>query len=177
GFNLHSHEALGNLARTCNETFALKIEEVFTAEDFAAAFGNSAARREGFFGSCSWAIQQVTLNLERELPEAEAFDPVPKLKEIATSTGADCIGEEGIDPAGRPVRLLELPGCSVRSSQAVFTRDNKSPGPDKNPLRRKRINLCAVLSPELFHLNAPILDRWQAEAAIPGPWSARVLFK
>jgi len=58
GFNLHSAESLGNLARLCNETLELKLPERFSEEEFRQ-IGFSASAKEGFFGRYTRLIKSV----------------------------------------------------------------------------------------------------------------------
>jgi hypothetical protein len=168
GFNLHSHEALANLARIGNDVFEMKIEEVFQPEDFRRVFDASSSRNRGFFGNCSWAVDKLVLYLNLQLSEDEPFDPIPHLAAICKEAKRDFFVEQDTEARGSIRRVFEFPGCSGQSSEDHLSNSER---------RFKQIYLACDLSPELLHLNAPLLDNWYRQVPFPQPWSARIAFK
>ena len=169
GFNLHSHEALANLARICNETFELRIDETFQADDFRGVFAESLYRNGGFFDKYSCAVEKITFHSHVQVPEAEVFDPFPALQKICHSGGVEILTDEQTDKNQQPQTQIDLPGCSITAYQSILNT-----GKDPSPV--KDIHISGALSPELFHLNAPLLDNWFREAAFLQPWHAQIHF-
>lgn len=152
GFNLHSADALGNLARTCNEVFQLRIDERFTKDDFNAIFTDAAAAEESFFGAWTFAIEDVYITTDPLPVLAEAEDRgLPRLAELAKAAGLD---------VGFPTEknLLDLPGCRVEIVGNMVK--NETDGTEK----LSRYFSC-VCSANLMHLTVPVLDRWLDEFA------------
>jgi hypothetical protein len=86
GFNLHSHEAIGNIVRICNERFGVKIDESFNPEDFDNITRNIVGRGIGFFGDQTWAVDYISFQTTRPIPSA-GYDPLPILDEICKQAG------------------------------------------------------------------------------------------
>ena len=152
GFNLHSADALGNLARTCNEVFQLRMDERFSKDDFSAIFTDQAAAEESFFGAWSFAIEDVYISTNPLPALAEAEDRrLPRLAELAKAAGLD---------AGFPTEknMLDLPGCRVE----IVGETVKDEADGKEKVRR---HFSCVCSANLMHLTTPVLDRWLDEFA------------
>ncbi len=111
GFNLHTHDALGNLARICNETFDMKMNETFSGEDFDNIISKTMGR-SGFFGRQAWAIDAIKVNTNGDCT-SDDFNPIPALHELCNRAGMNCNSatagslHEGIKAQ------LEQPGCGI----------------------------------------------------------------
>jgi hypothetical protein len=175
GFNLHSHDAMGNLARICNKEFDMKIDESFSGEDFDNIISNTTGHIAGFFGSQTSAIERIQLESRADSP-AEDFNPIPALHTICKKAGTNChYSSEGNSP-GDINANLEQPGCTVKF-QNFLTRQrvHNPPAPPTMVDSRQYIFECS-LSPELFHLNAPLLDQWLGEIQFPKPLWISIIF-
>ena len=151
GFNLHSADALGNIARTCNEVFQLRMDERFTKDDFSAIFTEQAAAEESYFGAWTFAIEDVYINPTFAKPLAAAGKLLPRLAELARAAGLD-VGQ----PADKT--MLDLPGCRMEIRQET----TKDPADGRESAG---VGISCVCSPNLLHLTAPVLDRWFDEFA------------
>jgi hypothetical protein len=169
GFNLHSYETLANLARVCNDSFSMKIDETFTKEDFNLVFAGSRGQMRGLFGGHSWAVEKVTFHSKVELPERDAFNPFPQLQKACSSAGVRIMSFEETKADQQPRWQIDLPGCSMSAYQQVLET-----GPGLS--RLTALYLSGDLSPSLFHLNARALDEWFNLAAFPAPWAASLHF-
>jgi len=165
GFNLNSHESMGNLARICNEVFELKLNESFCKEDFDGVFAAVEARQQGFFGKWAWAIEEIQLEIEAMYGEDETFQPLPKLFELCNSTGVEATADKTSDS------IVHLPGCTIALSTGI-----KMFGKPQ-PTRKSVTNVRCRLSPELFDLTAPILDQWRNAAPFQEPCDVSIRFK
>ncbi|HTL55993.1 MAG TPA: toll/interleukin-1 receptor domain-containing protein [Candidatus Limnocylindrales bacterium] len=171
GFNLHTHDALSNLARICNQNFKRRLKEAFTQEEFSAIFADSLLQNQGFFGDTTWAILDITVEADRELREGEDFDPIPLLAKSATDSNVQFVTASATDPAQQVNRRLEFPGCNVylkRTKRTQMKGDKKTFEVDQ---------LTCFLSSQLFHINAPLLDHWYTQAPWSVPWNVKVRFK
>src|ERR1035441_3197699 len=171
GFNLHSYEAMENLARICNETFQMKIKESFCHADFDSVVSSIAGHGIGFFGDQTWAIDAIEIHAStRSLPD-KSYNPVPAFNEVCRKAGMNCFitaTENNEWPLGVK---FEQPGCLIEfnhyedsaESQRRRNRARMREGP-ADPPNPIGFNFQCVLSPELFHVNAPLLDQWLIEA-------------
>jgi hypothetical protein len=154
GFNLHSSEAMGNIARVCNEEFLLKMDEGFTGDEFKAIFENADLQSQTFYGKSSVFIEEIMVQFSKQLPQAEPFKPFDSLAVILERSGAKCRELE---------TQFEFHGCNISLSYL-----NQPAG---QALHTVQCNVAA----ELFHVSAPFLDTWHQE--YPGPWRTAVVFK
>jgi hypothetical protein len=181
GFNLHSYEALGNLARTCNEVFELKMDEEFTKEQFEVAFLGSSSTDNNYFGRSTWFIEHIYVQSERKIiPANETFDPMPKLMEIIYASKMEAVMREGNDGYSRWAKQVELPGCivsitKIHQAPARKAATANQPATENPPMNH--FEIVSNISPELFHLNAPILDQWYAQAALSHSDSVSIRFE
>jgi hypothetical protein len=185
GFNLHSCEAMGNLARICNDKFQRKIPETFSREDFNNSIGNIIGHGAGYFGEQSWAIDKIEVKITKKLSDL-SYNPIPAFDEICKKAGMNCFAtttEEGNEAL---YAQFEQPGCLIefahredsdeRSERVRGNRMRETTG--AAPIKPKPIDYVfkCTLSPELFHINAPLLDRWLMQAGIGTPLSVSVFF-
>jgi hypothetical protein len=173
GFNLHSFEAMGNLARICNEEFDLKMVETFTAEEFGALFVNSTSTGQNFFGQFSDLLLNVSIRANIEIAEGDHFDPLPKLKEIAATAGLEPLLYTPAHTKDKMEQILDLPGCSV---SVALTKSDR-PQSLATATDKQHLTISATISPELFHLSAPLLDKWYAEAGFHHGYTASIRTK
>jgi hypothetical protein len=183
GFNLHSHEAMGNLARICNETFNMKVNETFSKNDFENAVANIIGLGTGFFGDQAWAIDSIFLYANGNISDKK-YNPFPALGGICLNGGMKCYWntkEQMPSVYNNNMELeaiLESPGC-----QGTYTIHDTTPRraiqnpPAKTEDPLHQYNLTVTLSPELFHINAPLLDKWIKEEKLSGKVSARIIFR
>lgn len=153
GFDLHSHEAMRNLARLCNDTFRMKIKEVFSPQDFKRVFGVSSHKIGGFFAAYSFAVAQVKFHATIRVPQSAEVNLIPALLEITKTARVECMTHERTESGREPRTQIDRPGCCIGISQSI-TQYGGEPAPVKE------VSIYGSLSPDLFHLNAPILDKW-----------------
>jgi hypothetical protein len=167
GFNLHSHETMGNLARICNEVFTLKMAEAFDTNDFKTVFASLAAKPEYFFGEWTDSIQEIAIHTKYDSQEEMALPA--KLVEIAKSHGVEATLQKP-DPKTGNHRTAEVDfsGCSVWISEGIVENIQA-------PTIHSYGAYC-TLSPQLFHLTADILDRWHQAARFRTPYWVSVHF-
>jgi hypothetical protein len=162
GFNLHGAESMANVVRLCNQQFAAKILESFTPEDFARVFAKSIAETQGFFGKFSRFISRIWLRQygEKE-PTWEPVKAIPTLIEISRNANVEFseykTGNEGGIKADE---IFETPGCEVTVSYD---------GNDEQSI------ICSF-SPQLFHINAPLLDISYSKVVGKRRWFAELNF-
>ena len=184
GFNLHAPESMGNLARICNETFGMKINETFTKTDFDNAVGNILNESAGFFGNHTWALDSIKIESTGTIPRNE-FNPFPALGEICLNGGMKCFWAAKKDEASvfnQNIELsaeLESPGC--KGTFCVFGNKpkakNSSIPVEPTEAEPKKYRLSLTLSPDLFHINAPLLDKWIKEVQFPAEIKVRINFR
>ena len=167
GFNLHSHESIGNIVRICNERFGVKIDESFKSEDFESITRNIIGRGVGFFGDQTFAIDSVKITLKGNIPNDD-FNPFSELNDLCKKLGMSCHSSaRKVSPSSYNqtvfIANFELPGCigsfsfsetPVRPQTTVQSAQTKI----ENPPKPYRIEF--TLSPELFHVNASVLNQW-----------------
>lgn len=180
GFNLHTHDAIGNLARICNETFDMKINESFCRADFDNVIANTASHGAEFFAGQSWAIDVVILVSQADLPAGD-FNPIPALCAVCDKAGTNYHFTTTGNPLGNHEVDLEQPGCTVKFQKFEIREKVKPPGgvqaaPPTVTVRWAYSVRC-TLSPELFHFNAPLLDQWLEQAGFASPFRAYVSFR
>ena len=173
GFNLHSHETMGNLARICNDTVEMKIKESFSPEDFASIVANTKCHGPGFFGDC-WAINALKITVRDSIPDD--FNPIPALNDICRKAGMNCYYSQKGDPGTKLDIRFEQPGCIVEfGSSTVRERANSPDGAPAVPVRRNS-NIDCTLSPELFLINATLLDQWIEQVRFAAPFILTIEF-
>jgi hypothetical protein len=166
GFNLHSHEAMQNLARVCNKKFDMKIKEPFHIADFKRVFGALPHKGGGFFGHHSFAIDHVGFHVQLRFPENEEITLIHSLTEIAKSAGVECTAADPVEPGRVPRTQVDLPGCIISLSQDSRHYAGELPV--------KEAHISGLLSPDLFHLNAPVLDKWFRHCPVFTPWQVSI---
>lgn len=162
GFNLHSDEAMGNIARTCNDVFGMRMDEAFGPDDFKMVFAAGGNFQEGFFGEFGWAISDVDIRMEADAPPTVDFNPLPVLEKICKQRNVEPAVVEYSESSGNLSGEIEIPGCVAKTS-CDHVYDNKS---------NHRENRCSVfcdLGSELFESNAELIDQWSIEAVLPKP--------
>ncbi len=166
GFNLHSHEALQNLARVCNKKFDMKIKESFSAADFKQVFDALAHKGGGFFGHRSFAVERVEFYVQLRFPETEKITLLSNLTEIAKFEGVDYSAYDLAEHGQVPRTQVDLPGCCISMSQDIRNYSGEPP--------IKEAHISGSLSPDLFHLNAPLLDKWFKHCPVFIPWRVSI---
>jgi hypothetical protein len=157
------------------------MDETFTADEFNLLFADSTSGTQRFLGQFSDCIDDVHLKAFCAKPEGDDYDPLPLLKEIGTAAGLDPLLYQAIDGYGHSFTMLELPGCSTSVRKLdppdSKTKETAADGnvPPEGPQRWFQIRV--VLTPDLFHLNAPLLDKWYVEAGFRHDYSASIEFK
>lgn len=167
GFNLHSHEAMRNLARMCNKKFEMKINESFSTEDFKRVFGALPHKAGGFFGNYSFIVEQVRFDSSIRLPETAEVNLIPKLQKIAKAARVECVAYNKTEHGQTPRIQIDLPGCCISSWEEIRNYSGEA-GPVKE------VSVSGSLSPDLFHLNAPVLDKWFKQCAEFTPWNVSI---
>jgi len=178
GFNLHSHEALGNIVRICNERFGVKIEEAFNEEDFYDITHNLTGFGEGFFGAQCPSIDYISIVVTRKLSTVE-FNPIPALEEMCKEANMRCRQLDPKDNDGFLSVSVEQAGCEItfqhsedpQKRQARFANRPVEKGVPHNYF------IECKLSPELFHINAPLLDGWFKKVGIAFPVNLTIHFR
>ena len=158
GFDLRTAENLASIARTCNEVFQMKIQEVFTERDFEP-IAAERAQFKGFFGTLEPIVGNIHVTCYRDYLN-EAAVPRPRLLEkLAEANGLQYHTDTKTDEqVGSTTATVTLPGCTVSWIC--------------NPLRNQqndevlRFAFTATLTPQLFGTTAPVLDQWR-EQAVP----------
>jgi hypothetical protein len=191
GFNLHTYEALGNIARICNEELKLEMPEIFKPDDFHNIVRQMTGHGASFFGDYSWAIEEIKVSSVNDIP-SENYSPIPALDEICKKAKIKCRSKTQMKnvPLGHDNGLLvsdfEQPGCVITFSHTEDgeeqrarlqrIREHKASGsPAEKPVPRKYSFNC-TLSPDLFHVNAPLLDQW-FETAKLGTLKVQIRFR
>lgn len=173
GFNLHTHEAIGNIARICNEKFAMKINEVFRVEDFDSIMGNAGGVGHAFFGEFTDAIHFVSVSFEKALLSPD-YNPIPSLHDLCQKAGMNCYYSTTNPPkedttrperpgASRLISKFEQPGFIGTFSIIAGTQ--------------KQYRVSFTLSPELYHINAPLLTEWLEAMQINSPIEVNIQFQ
>lgn len=161
GFNLHSHEAMSNLARICNEVFELRIDESFTEGDFGAVFAEREKRTHGPLGEYIQTVDAIRAQVRKAVREGELFQPLVELPKVAVETkmGVRFFRER---PDSEP-RGFEILGCTAQ------LESSKKEG-------ELRYLLYCDISPRTFDLNATFLDSWRSLGFADCMWRVEVRF-
>ncbi len=189
GFNLHSHEAMGNIVRICNDALSGKMQESFTAEDFESLVSKMTGRGASFFGDYSWAIDEITMSCSGDIT-SESFNPIPVLENICKKAGMPCRcntrfkNEHMAHDNGLLISNFEQAGCKIafehkedaeaQKARLQKNKELKTSGAAQEKAIPKRFSLKCTLSPEMFSVNAPLLDDWFKQASITEPVLVRV---
>ena len=164
GFNLHSHAALTNLARVCNEVCEAKIKEDFTPDDFQKVFGAAGPLTGTYFGPWTAAIDTLSLESKVKITKDAPWHPVADLlasfQEHSPEVPAETkqAGERGDHT---------LHGKGISAGQRVYNQSSPGEGYD--------CQLSIQLVPELLHLYAPAMDKW-FQATKPPPLATTIKF-
>lgn len=173
GFNLHSHDAVANIARICNKVFDMKIIESFSREDFENVIAHTQMSGGGFFGDLLGAIDAIKLYRSGDVPSRD-FNPIPILHALCHSTGTNCHSSTSGDLPDTLKARFEQPGCTVEFENFQIGKpvDSEDAG-----AYRRAYRIECVLSPELFHLNAPLLDQWLEQTCLESSIYVDILFR
>jgi hypothetical protein len=171
GFNLHSHEALGNLARICNDTLGLKINETFSPRDFENINNTLVGVAGGFFGNEAETIESIYIEANGFRIPGFEFDPIPLLKELCEKAGTVCFNSFKVANTHALHSSFEQPGCLVEfehsESQAVAKdRAHRIFGPVQSFTDKLTGGIHITLSADLFHVNAPLLNDWFTKTSV-----------
>jgi len=161
GFNLHSHEALGNIVRICNQSFDLKMEEAFSVGDFDNVFADSMLEQRGFFGEHTSAIESIIIRSAFALPATGTPDPSASFAQACKDANIETVSDSNTD--GNGIVHTELQCCGCRLQVAVPTTDCG--------------RIFCALSPELCHINAPILDKWLSTFPLQAKPGVEIIFR
>jgi hypothetical protein len=153
GFNLHSFGSMGNLSRICNEVFAMKMNESFSEADFDSVMSSSMTFSAGVFGDLTWAINAVSIESETKLPPRDSSS-FSGLRDICQKARITC------HPLTGHRSGLEMPGCEVTLQTYSYSEQVSVEGGKKKNIQKEFSRVHCELSPELFHLNAPVLEEW-----------------
>jgi TIR domain len=192
GFNLHSHEAMGNLSRICNDVLSCKIPETFSSDEFEKIAGKIIGHGFSFFGDYSWAVDEIKISSVGDIPSHD-FCPIPKLEEISKQAKMKCRAKTRLKNAymahdnGLLISDFEQPGCVImfehkedaneKDGRLQRAREQgKSVTLADKPIPKKYSFDCS-LSPELFHVNAPLLDQWFETAKFALPLNVQICFR
>jgi hypothetical protein len=184
GFNLHSHDAMGNIARICNKTLEGKMQESFTPKDFENLVSKMTGRGASFFGDYSWAIDEITISCTSDIP-LENFNPIPALEEVCKKAGMPCRSKTGLknqymahdnellfsdfEQAGCEIKFEHKEDAEAQKARVQRNKEFKTTGaPQEKPIP-KHYSLNCKLSPEMFNVNAPLLDEWFEKVKIAKP--------
>jgi hypothetical protein len=155
GFNLNCHEAMANLARTCNRKFGLRIDETFSAEDFEKIKREISALDFGFFGEQTHLIHHINLYCDDIVLANAGCAPIASLLRICETAGENpVVNSFVVEPSLNNHYLtekfdFELAGC-------IVTHEIHG---EKEP----RHNIKVELSSERFKINAKLIDIWLKE--------------
>ncbi len=163
GFNLHSDDAMGNLARICNEKFKMKIDENFNTDEFNKFNCEVTGSAVRFFTEYESLIDSISLEMaNKDLPHDD-FAPIAELNKICTERAIqshfknkvfsyddiDSIALRRRTDVTQRTESFEIPGFIANSTVSLSNAKNKM-----------EYSIDATLSPDLFHFNAPIFDSW-----------------
>jgi hypothetical protein len=120
----------------------------------------------GFFGSQIGAIETIHLKSNVNI-QTGPFDPLPELYKICLKAGMNCKYRDG-NPDHNVPSQLEQPGCVVK----FLIRKNMAQKAGTYPPQLVSkdtwlYNLECNLSPELFEVNAPLLQEWLKQVSFP----------
>jgi len=176
GFNLHSHEAIGNIARICNETFGLKINEAFSQTEFDNFIRDMTGHGSSFFGGQIWAIEAIHLNSLTDVP-SDDFNPIPSLHEICKAAGMNCHSSSNGQLPQNISAQIEQPGCIIKFNN--YEVKERKPGypPQEVGTGRRKYKIDCTLSPDLFQINARLLDQWLEQVRLVYPISVAIELK
>jgi len=167
GFNLHSYQALSNLARICNEVFGLELEEKFTEADFRTVFAEREKEMHGSLGEFVETVQRISVTLKKTLGERETLDPASVLSGVAAER------KFGIR------YLRSLPGSESQGFETIGCtgRINKGQGPRRGELVSPIVyEVACEISPRAFDINAKLLDEWRSFAFPDCCWEVTIQF-
>ena len=184
GFNLHSHETFGNIVRICNDALDGEMKEIFTPGDFEEFVSKMTGRGASFFGDYSWAIDEITISRTSDIP-SEDFNPIPALEEICKKVGMPCRSKtetknqymahdhgllfSDFEQAGCEIRFEHKEDAEAQKARFQKNRELKTAGaPEEKPIP-KQYSFNCKLSPEMFNVNAPLLDEWFEKVEIARP--------
>lgn len=169
GFNLHSHEAMSNIIRLCNETFSLKMDEAFSPEEFNSIFAGPGQQTKQFFRDHGLLVEKVVVESQYLVASSDISDPSREYVELCRGAGLEVRIRSEDNYTG-----MDSYGCYLSIRRREIEPDNEVPSSAE---RQTRVELECTLSPELFHLYAPLLDRWLPQTSFPRPWKVRVDFR
>jgi len=77
GFNLHSNDAMRNLARVCNEVIGIEMEEAFSSDEFDSIFFSAGLEAESYFKRWTPFISEIIMRVEAE--DILLDSPMPRM--------------------------------------------------------------------------------------------------
>jgi TIR domain len=191
GFNLHSHETMGNLSRICNDVFNCKIPETFSSDEFNNFAGKIVGHGFSFFGNYSWAIDEIKISCIHPLPSND-YSPIPVLEEISQKAKMKCRATTKLKKEymahdnGLLVSDFEQAGCVIRfehredaneqKERLQKAREQQKSVALAEPPVPKEYSFYCSLSPDLFHINAPLLDQWFEKVKLALPLHVQICF-
>jgi hypothetical protein len=158
---LHTAKDLNSLLEKCNQVFGLRIPSKLSKRDFDAVFGSQA--QEALIQS-----PIIWQNLVRDITVLFTGPPdgLATFEKLCRRKGLDTHREGS---QGWMRRQLNGPGISLTEREEWFdalkreTISGKSAGEGQAERRQYQL----ILSPELFHISAPLVDAWCVKHGIP----------
>jgi hypothetical protein len=166
GFNLHSHRALSNIARLCNQECGLELEEEFSAEDFEKIGGFAESENSLFFGQWADLMDRLCLTGSIKLDANASWGAAKELRAIYQEHGTDLEITDGKKTDA--VTSFSVTGATIVQKYGERVLVSKLPKPTLTH------SIMIRYAPEMFHLHAPILDRWFAETNPKPPLLLRI---
>jgi hypothetical protein len=173
---------MGNIARICNDELKLEIPETFKSDDFQNIIRQMTGHGASCFGDYSWAIDEIKVSCVKDIP-SENYSPIPALDEICKTAKMKCRSKTQIKKEymahdnGLLVSDFEQPGCVITFLHTEDAEEQKASGlPTEKPVPRK-YSLNCTLSPNLFHVNAPLLDQWFETTKLALPLHVQIRFR
>jgi hypothetical protein len=166
GFNLHRYDQLGNLARICNLTCDLAIDEAFLAADFDVIFSIPERENRGFFGSFSDLVSDVQLTSQFG-GHASSEELVSTLVSELKSAELEVVNRKP-DPKTGNHRDAEIQ-FSGGFTWISIEKDYSTGGTETSILKA-----YTTLAPELFHLTAPAFEKWHQTERVQIPHQVAV---
>jgi hypothetical protein len=175
GFNLHSHGALANLARVCNEVCEAKIKDEFSPADFQKVFATADAQAETVFGRWLPAVRSVEIECETVIPrEEKIWNPLPSLVETFCKNSSEKIFAKQHDEVSGTLDTVGLL-ADIRS----YGEQQETVTDGQNASRQvtcRRMHFELKADPCLLHIHAATIDEWYQSKRPDGRFHLKVWF-
>ncbi|MBI5818724.1 MAG: toll/interleukin-1 receptor domain-containing protein [Verrucomicrobia bacterium] len=166
---LHSAKALNEIIRVCNEVFDTHIAYDFTPKDFAEVFGS---RDEGVKPLPEWEnlINRIELSVTAKTGSDVQFAAICKARKLDCK--ADGLGEKRWSTA---IVSSGITLTTRRRSNRFDYLDDSKVEEEKEPVPENETS-DVVVSPQLLHVTAPLLDEWAKRVRVVDPIKMKVVF-